>query len=105
MTIFNPNPRLQRGVAAALAVGVLGAGAAGGIAAATGGKSPPSAANTPAGSHPAGLAAQANGSTVPGTLKRAETAAEDVITYLEQGKPASSRAEAKLLTKLAHGQV
>lgn len=44
-------------------------------------------------------------STVPASLKRAETAAEDVIGYLEQGKGAKSRGEARLLSQLAHGKV
>jgi hypothetical protein len=39
--------------------------------------------------------------TVPATLKRAETAAEDVIGNLEKGLPAQSKAEAQLLQALA----
>jgi hypothetical protein len=44
-------------------------------------------------------------STVPGTLKRVGTAAEEVIAQLEDGSPARSRTEARMLKLLAHGQV
>jgi hypothetical protein len=44
-------------------------------------------------------------STVPGTLKRAGTAAEEVIAHLERGSPGRSQTEARLLKLLAHGQV
>lgn len=40
---------------------------------------------------------------MPTPLTRAETAAEDVIGFLENGKPAKSKAEARILRDLAHG--
>ena len=42
-------------------------------------------------------------STVPQSLTRAETAAEDVIGFLEKGQLAKSHAEARILHRLAHG--
>jgi hypothetical protein len=48
--------------------------------------------------------ASTTASTVPASVKRAETAAEDVIGNLEKGLPAQSRAEAHLLQALAHGR-
>ena len=98
--MFNLDKRMTRGVAALLAACVLG-GSAAAVAAGTGGKSPPtpSAKVAQAGSSKAHRA-----STVPASLKRAETAAEDVIGYLAKGKPAKSQAEARLLKELAHGK-
>jgi hypothetical protein len=93
MTMFDINPRLRRGVAAALAVGILG-GSVAGIAAATGGKN----ASAP----PAPKRVRA--SHLPPGIKRAETAAEDVIKYLEQGNAAKAQAEAATLKGLAHGR-
>jgi hypothetical protein len=92
--MFTLNHKLQRGVAGGLAVLVLGA-SAGGIATATTGKGPPA---SPAPAAPAG-------SPVPVNVKRAETAAEDVIRYMEQGKVAKARAEANTLKTLAHTSV
>lgn len=94
--LFNPNTRIKKAAATVLAVGVLGGGAAGLATAGNGPapKPPPVAAKSAVAS-----------SNVPTSLKRAETAAEDVIGFLEKGKPAKSRAEAKLLKQLAHGKV
>jgi hypothetical protein len=100
--MFNLNSNLKRGVAGALAVAVLGGGV-GGIAAAAGGQGPP---GSPASSPPvssSGAAKQAKGSTLPAGIQRAETAAEDVIKYLEEGKTAKAQAEAATLKGLAHG--
>jgi hypothetical protein len=94
--IFNPTDRTRRVVAGVLAAGMLGGGAAGFAAATT-------AASAPASPRAAAPAAKP-ASTVPAPLTRAETAAEDVIGFLEQGKAAKSRAEARLLAELAHGK-
>jgi hypothetical protein len=112
MSTFDLNPKLKRGIAAGLAVGVVAVGAAS-IAAGSGGNTakPAGLPATPkarsAAAHPG------TRSTVPASLTRAESAAEDVITYLlEHGKtspsppsPALARAEAKTLKQLVHGQV
>ena len=92
--MFTPSIRSRRAVAALLAVGVLGATAAGGMAASQ---------NAPA-QTPKAVQAAAAKSTVPKPLTRAETAAEDVIGFLETGKPAKSKAEARILRTLAHGR-
>jgi hypothetical protein len=108
MTMFNLDHRLKRGVASALAVAIVGGGAAGAIAAGTGGGSqakPVTAAQPNSFTVRTSAAASVKRPTVRAGLKRAETAAEDVIAYLEQGRPAKSRAEAKLLKRLTHGKV
>ncbi|MBI5106557.1 MAG: hypothetical protein HZB46_16500 [Solirubrobacterales bacterium] len=91
--IFNPVTRTRRLVAGLLAAGIVGGGTVGALAAAQG-----APAKTP---HT--VTAAATPSTVPKPLTRAETAAEDVIGYLEKGQPAKSRAEARVLRGLAHG--
>lgn len=97
--MFNLDNRIAKGVAALLAASVLGGAAA--VAAGTGAKSPP----TPAPKVGVARSAKAtSASTVPASLKRAETAAEDVIGYLDKGKPAQAQAEARLLKELARGQ-
>ena len=102
--MFDMRTRTKRTVAALLAVGVLGAGATGAAAAATGNGKPtaqqPQAQQPPAQQARTGVKA----STVPASVKRAETAAEDVTGFLEKGQPAKSRAEAQLLRQLAHGR-
>lgn len=104
--IFETTTRLRRTVAAALAVGVVGTGAAG-IAASS------ATANSHPVTAPATAAVKARGapataatvtSTVPASVTRAETAAEDLIGFLEKGQVAKSRAEARLLKQLAHGR-
>ena len=82
-------------VAALLATGVLVFVTACGEPA-----SPQQAARTPT---PAQTAPPAS-STVPPQLTRAESAAEDVIGFLESREPAKSKAEAGVLANLAHGQ-
>jgi len=93
--IFNPTSRTRKVIATLLAGGVLG-GTAGGALAASQGNS----------AQPPPLVAQAAvaKSTVPISLTRAETAAEDVIGFLEKGQPAKSQAEARMLRSLAHGK-
>lgn len=98
--MFNLDKRMTRGVAALLAACVRG-GSAAAVAAGTGGKSPPTPSAKVA---QAGSSKTNRASTVPASLKRAETAAEDVIGYLAKGKPAKSQAEARLLKELAHGK-
>lgn len=98
--MFNLHNRTTRGVAALLAASVLG-GSAAAVAAGTGSKDPPSPPSKVA---QIGAAKANRASTVPASLKRAETAAEDVIGYLEKGKPAKSRAEARLLKELVQGK-
>lgn len=93
--IFNPTNRTRRMVAVVLATGIIGGTAAGGLA-----LSQTAPARTP--SPPAHVTATK--STVPRALTRAETAAEDVIGFLEKGKPAKSKAEARILRNLAHGK-
>ncbi len=107
MSMLNLETEARRGVAATLAVAVVGATAAGGLAACGDSSSKQATAASPQ----SAAASTTKHSTVPTSLKRAETAAEDVITYLEHGKtpkspPASqlSRAEATTLRRLAHGQ-
>ena len=90
--VFHLSRRTRKAVAALLAAGVIGGAAAG------------AAAVTPGGStHPKPVAA-ASTSTVPNALTRAESAAEDIIGFLEQGQPAKSHAEARILRDLAHGE-
>lgn len=92
--LFHTTTRTRKLVATVMAVGVIG-GTATGIASVTRhGSGPPNAATQ----------AAATKSTVPKSLTRAETAAEDVIGFLEQGKPAKSKAEALTLRTLARGQ-
>jgi hypothetical protein len=93
--IFNMRSRTRRAVGGLLALAVVGAGVGGAVSAATGasGAAPPTVA--PANPKP---------STVPASVKRAETAAEDVIGNLEKGLPAKSKAEAQLLKALVHGR-
>lgn len=91
--IFNPTTRTKRIVATVLAAGMIGGTAAGTVA----------AQNVPA-QAPKTVRAAASKSTVPKPLTRAETAAEDVIGFLEKGQPAKSKAEARILRDLAHGQ-
>ena len=92
--LFNPSSRTRKIVASVLAAGLIGGGAAGAVAASKPAPAPP----------PKAVQAAAAKSTVPKPLTRAETAAEDVIGYLEQGQPAKSKAEARILRDLAHGQ-
>lgn len=92
--IFNPSTRTRRVVAGLLAAGLLGGGVAGAAGAAHGTSPPNPAANA---------RAAIKASTVPTSVTRAETAAEDVIGFLEQGKLAKSRAEARILRTLARG--
>jgi hypothetical protein len=90
-----PPSRTRKLAAALLAAGLLVVPAACGEHA-----SPNQAART---TTPVQTAPPPN-STVPAELTRAETAAEDVIGFLEQRKPAKSKAEARILADLAHGQ-
>lgn len=92
--IFNPSTRTRRVTGALLAVGILGGTSAGAIA----------AAQTAPAQPPPLVQAAASKSTVPKALTRAETAAEDVIGFLEKGQPAKSKAEARILRDLAHGR-
>jgi hypothetical protein len=88
--IFNPTTRTRKWVGATLAAGILGASTVGGVTAIQAAGATQAAAAVPA-------------STVPKSLTRAETAAEDVIGYLEQAQPAKSKSEARVLKTLAHG--
>lgn len=92
--IFNPTTRARRTVGALLVAGLIGSSAAGAMA----------ASQYPTTQPPKAIRAAATVSTVPKALTRAETAAEDVIGYLEKGKPAKSKAEARVLHDLAHGR-
>jgi hypothetical protein len=96
--MFDMTSRTRRTVAGLLAAAVVGAGVAGAVAAAT---ASPSAAAPKVAVRQAG---STKASTVPASVKRAETAAEDVIGNLEKGLPAKSKAEAQLLQALAHGR-
>lgn len=91
--LFDLSTRTRRGVAALLATGLIGGSAAGAIA----------VAHDQAPAPPRAVQAAATKSTVPKALTRVETAAEDVIGFLEQGKPAKSQAEARILRDLARG--
>ncbi|MEA2467293.1 MAG: hypothetical protein QOJ57_1419 [Thermoleophilaceae bacterium] len=95
--IFDMRSRTRQVVAGVLALAFVGAGVGGAIAAATS-----SAGTTVPTVAPPAAAVKA--STVPASVKRAETAAEDVISNLEKGLPAKSKAEAQLLRSLAHGR-
>lgn len=99
--MFEMTSRAKRTVAGLLVVGILGTSAAGAVAATGGGGN-----NTPSPTPPptAQQKRSVKASTVPASVKRAETAAEDVTGYLEKGMPAKSRAEAQLLRQLAHGR-
>jgi hypothetical protein len=92
--LFDHTSRARRTIAALMAASVIGSSAAGAAAVAHG-------TSTPA---PKTVRAAANASTVPAPLTRAETAAEDVIGFLESGHPAKSKAEARILRDLAHGK-
>jgi hypothetical protein len=92
--IFNPSTRARRTLAALMAAGLIGGTALG--AAAT------SHAATSKTATPAAKVA-APASTVPASVVRAETAAEDVIGFLEKGQPSKSKMEARILGRLAHG--
>jgi len=92
--LFHTTSRTRKLVATVMAVGLIGATATGAVSAARQGTGPP----------PAAKRAAVTKSTVPKALTRAETAAEDVIGFLEQGKPAKSKAEARILRDLAHGK-
>lgn len=94
--IFNPTTRTRRTIAAVMAAGLFGTA---GIAMAAGAQASPRVAT--AGAHASAVAAPR--STVPPSVSRAETAAEDVIGYLEKGQPAKSKAEARVLRTLARG--
>lgn len=99
--IFNPTTRTRKVVGSLLAAGILGGTAAGAVAASQ--SEPPPA--PPPKTMPATVATSTVAkSTVPKSLMRAETAAEDVIGFREQGKPAKSKAEARILRDLAHGK-
>lgn len=93
---FNLKTRTRKVVSTLLAVGMLG-GAGAAVAASQ---------STPAKTTKAAKATRvaAASSTVPKPLTRAETAAEDVIGFLEKGQPAKSQAETRILRRLAHGQ-
>lgn len=102
--IFNPTARTRRIVGALLAAGVVGGSAAGSLAAS---QSSPPAPPPPKVQQLAGApahASTASTSTVPTSVTRAETAAEDIIGFLESGRPAKSKAEARILRDLAHGK-
>lgn len=96
--MFNPSNPTRKAVAALLATAVIGGSAAGALAAA--GQTPAQPKSSQA---MASKAMAPSPSTVPKPLTRAETAAEDVIGFLEKGQPAKSKAEAGILRKLAHG--
>lgn len=98
---FNLNNRTRKIVGAVLATAIVGASATGAVVA---GRDAPARAPNPTAqaATPALLTAPA-GSTVPKPLMRAESAAEDVIGFLEQGKAAKSKAAARGLRELAHG--
>ena len=91
--MFDMTSRTRRTVAGVLALAIFGAGVGGAV----------SAASASGGTATAPVTS-VKPSTVPASLKRAETAAEDVIGNLEKGLPAKSKAEAQLLKALAHGR-
>lgn len=94
--MFNRTNRTRHAIGVLLAVGVIGAGAAGAAGAV--------AASQSAAAQPhATVRAAASQSTVPKSLTRAETAAEDVIGSLESGRPARAKREARILRDLARG--
>ncbi|MEA2273106.1 MAG: hypothetical protein QOI98_1814 [Solirubrobacteraceae bacterium] len=97
---FNPTRRTRKIVATLLAAGIAGGATAGVVAASRGA---PAQTPTPT-VVKVTAAAKTSTSTVPKPLTRAETAAEDVIGFLEKGQPAKSKAEALVLRNLAHGQ-
>ena len=92
--LFNPTTRTRRAVAALLATGVVGGTAAGTLGSGHSAQAQRTATTQVAVAK----------STVPKPLTRAETAAEDVIGFLEKGQPSKSKAEARILRDLAHGK-
>jgi hypothetical protein len=90
--IFNPTIRTRKVIATLLATSVIGGMTGAALA----------ASQSSAAQPPTAVQAAAAKSTVPRALTRAETAAEDVIGYLEKGQPAKSKAEARILRELAH---
>lgn len=90
--LFDLHTRTKKALVGVIAGSMLGGSVAGAVAGAHGAH---------AQSRPATVAAS---STVPKPLTRAETAAEDVIGFLEKGQPARSHQEARLLRALAHGR-
>ena len=99
--LFDTTNRSRRSIAALLAAGIVGTSVAG--AAAT---SATAATQTRAVSLTAQRSATTQArvtSTVPASVTRAETAAEDVIGFLEKGQVAKSRSEARLLKQLVNG--
>lgn len=99
---FNLKTRTRKVVSTLLAVGVLGGtGTAVAVSQSTASKVTTGATAAKVANATPVAAAK---STVPKPLTRAETAAEDVIGFLEAGQPAKSKAEARILRSLAHGQ-
>ena len=106
--IFNPTTKSRRVIGALLAAGIVGGTATGAVAVSQGTptqapKTVQAPAQSPPAQAPAVVRAAAAKSTVPKPLTRAETAAEDVIGFLEKGQPAKSKAEARVLRDLARG--
>lgn len=91
--IFNPTHRTRVAVAAVLAAGMV-AGSTGAALA---------SAQQPYTTTVASARVVAAPSTVPKSLMRVETAAEDVIGFLEKGQPAKSKREARIMRQIAHG--
>lgn len=106
--IFNPTTKTRRVIGTLLAAGIVGGTATGALAASHSAPAQPpkpvqASAQSPPAQPPAVVRAAAAKSTVPKPLTRAETAAEDVIGFLEKGQPAKSKAEARVLRDLARG--
>ena len=107
--MFNPTTRTRKILATLLAAGVVGGTVAGGTAVSKTSPAPApkvanAASNGPAAPAPKAVHAAVAKSTVPKPLTRAETAAEDVIGFLEKGQPAKAKSEARILRDLAHGK-
>jgi hypothetical protein len=107
--MFNPTNRTRKILATLLAAGVVGGTVAGATAASKTSPAPVpkvvnAGSNGPTAPVPKAVPAAAAKSTVPAPLTRAETAAEDVIGFLEKGQPAKSKSEARILRDLAHGE-
>lgn len=98
---FNLNTRTRRIVGALLATAVIGGGATGAVVAAGDGAARAPTSAQGAAPHTVSVAAS---SSVPRGVVAAESAAEDVIGYLEQGKIAKSSTAARALKTLAHGE-